>query len=389
MRISTTSQFSLGVFYMQQKQDTLQQLYQQISSQQRVINAADDPAAASQAVEVTATANRNDRFVSNASLAYDQLSISDSTLQSVSDAITSIRELAVQAGKPTLSTTDRAAMRSQLVEDTKNLVGLLNATSAEGNYIFGGTATGSKPFDVQWDPAIKITYQGNTQRQEVAIGTSRTLALTEPGNMVGGSTSVVPNLTTPLAAVPASPPAVPNALPAVTVDPDTFTNGNQLFQAISRLDQLLRTGPNDPASTAAFDRMLYQSQQAPVPNQFQPYQDFANRPDWQPIIQQTGSSGAAYYSKGMEAVLSGLDAGFEQVVSVNTVIGSRMNAAQTVKDIGGAQSINYSTRLEQLVGLGQDAYVKAISDYQAAVTSLQASQQTFSGISKLSLFNYL
>ncbi|WP_174875601.1 flagellar hook-associated protein FlgL [Vogesella oryzae] len=393
MRVTTTTQFSMGVFYMQQKQASLQKLYEQISSKQRVISASDDPAAASLAVEVSAIADRNNRYVSNAGLAYDQLSITDTTLQSVANNITRIHELTVQAGKPALSDTDRAAMRSELVEVSKNLVGLLNSTSAEGNYIFGGTATDSKPFDISWEPGIKITYLGNTQRQEVSIGASRTLALTEPGNLVAGSTSVVSPLATALPAVAANPPTVPLALPAVSTDPDAFSGGNQLFQAISRLDELLRVGPNDQGSTAAFDRMLYESRQltaaGTTPNPYKAYEDFAATPDWNIPDPPNPNSGSAYYSKGMAEVLKGLDAGFEQVVSVNTVIGSRMNAAQTVKDIGVDQDISYTQRIQQLVGLDEDGYVKAISSYQQAVTALQASQQTFSSISKLSLFNYL
>ncbi|MFC3533557.1 flagellar hook-associated protein FlgL [Vogesella facilis] len=393
MRVTNATQFGLGVFYMQQKQQSLQKLYEQISSKQRVITSSDDPAAASLAIEVTAIADRSSRFVSNASLAYDQLATTDTTLQNVSDVITRVRELAVQAGKPALSQTDRAAMRAELVEVTKNLVGLFNTTSAEGNYIFGGTATGSKPFDLSWEPAIQVDYQGNMQRQEVAVGTSRTLALTEPGNLVAGQTSTVPALTTALAAVPAAPPAIPSNLPAVSKDPDAFSAGNELFQAISRLDVLLRVGPNDAASTAEFDRMLYESRQltaaGTTPNPYKAYEDFAATPDWNIPDPPSPDSGSAYYSKGMAEVLKGLDAGFEQVVSVNTVIGSRMNAAQTVKDIGAELDINYTKRIQQLVGLDEDGYVKAISSYQQAVTALQASQQTFSSISKLSLFNYL
>ncbi|MFC3625367.1 flagellar hook-associated protein FlgL [Vogesella amnigena] len=393
MRVSNATQFSLGVFYMQQKQQRLQNLYEQISSKQRVITAADDPSAASLAIEVSATASRNDRYVSNAKLAHDQLAITDSTLQSVADTITRIRELTIQAGKPALSDTDRSAMRSELVEVSKNLVGLLNATSAEGNFIFGGTATESKPFDIVWEPAIQITYQGNAQRQEVAIGSSRTLALTEPGNLVAGDSSVIPALTTALPAVAANPPTVPTALPAVTTDRDAFTPGNELFQAISRLDELLRVGENNAASTAAFDRMLYESRQntagAITPNPFKGYEDFAARADWNIPDPPNPDSGTAYYAKGMEEVLKGLDVGFEQVVSVNTIIGSRMNAADTVENIGRDQAINYTSRIEQLVGLDDDGYVQAISEYQAALTALQASQQTFSKIGGLSLFNYL
>lgn len=393
MRVSNATQFSLGVFYMQQKQQRLQNLYEQISSKQRVITAADDPSAASLAIEVSATASRNDRYVSNAKLAHDQLAITDSTLQSVADTITRIRELTIQAGKPALSDTDRSAMRSELVEVSKNLVGLLNATSAEGNFIFGGTATESKPFDIVWEPGIQITYQGNAQRQEVAIGSSRSLALTEPGNLVAGDSSVIPALTTALPAVAANPPTVPTALPAVTTDRDAFTPGNELFQAISRLDELLRVGENNAASTAAFDRMLYESRQntagAITPNPFKAYEDFAARADWSIPDPPNPDSGTAYYAKGMEEVLKGLDAGFEQVVSVNTIIGSRMNAADTVENIGRDQAINYTSRIEQLVGLDDDGYVQAISEYQAALTALQASQQTFSKIGGLSLFNYL
>lgn len=390
MRVTNSTQFNLGVFYMQQKQQRLQNLYEQISSRQRVINAADDPSAASLAVEVSAISERNDRYVSNAKLAHDQLAISDSTLQTVSENITRIRELAIAAGNPSLTSTDRNSMRSELVEVSKNLVGLLNSTSAEGNYIFGGTSNESKPFDIEWEPAIKITYQGNTQRQEVAIGVSRTLALTEPGNVVAGNTSEVSTLTTSLNPVAANPPAVPKALPLVDKDPDAFSKGNELFQSIARLDELLRLGPSDPSSTAAYDRMLYEYRQAPsATSPFKGYADFAARPEWNLPTPLNPDSGSVYYAKGMEDVVKGLDAGFEQIISVNTIIGSRMNAAETVENIGRDQAISYTTRIEQLVGLDEDGYVKAISEYQAALTALQASQQTFSKIGGLSLFNYL
>ncbi|MDC7691593.1 flagellar hook-associated protein FlgL [Vogesella indigofera] len=220
MRVSSNTQYILGTYNLQNKHSQLTRLNEQLSTLKRINRASDDPVAAASIADISQSEAMNAQQVKNAKAASSQLNISDSILRSASTAIINLKTLAVQAGNSSLSDENRKSVQSEMREKVKELVALANTTDGSGNYLFGGTDKSKPPFVLSFQntaPQIQIDYQGNDQRQYMAISSSREIAVTEPGSLIFGKTS--------------APPA---------------SAGNELWQALSSFDELLTTGPADP-----------------------------------------------------------------------------------------------------------------------------------------------
>ncbi|MDC7710315.1 flagellar hook-associated protein FlgL [Vogesella indigofera] len=227
MRVSSNTQYIMGTYNLQSKGSQLNRLNEQLSTLKRINRASDDPVAAATLVDINQSKSMNTQQSSNAKAAASQLAITDTILGNVSNTIISIKTLAVQAGNTVLTNEDRQAIQNEMREKVKELVSLANTTDGASNYIFGGTDKSKPPFTMAVQatpPQLNINYQGNDQRQYMAISSSREIAVTEPGSVVFGRTS------TPAGPAPAGP----------------GTAGNELWQSLSVFDEALSAGSVDP-----------------------------------------------------------------------------------------------------------------------------------------------
>jgi len=92
------------------------------------------------------------------------------------------------------------------------------------------------------------------------------------------------------------------------------------------------------------------------------------------------------YAQVFEQSMGTMDDTFNQVQLARTKVGVRMREADTITTINASAKNELQRVASQAVGLD---YAKAISDLAQGQLQLQASQQSFSNVSKLSLFNYL
>jgi flagellar hook-associated protein 3 FlgL len=84
--------------------------------------------------------------------------------------------------------------------------------------------------------------------------------------------------------------------------------------------------------------------------------------------------------------LTDIQSAIENVVTVRTKIGARLNAMDTQKNINDELTLQSQKTLSGIQDLD---YAEAISRLNLQMVGLQASQQAFTKIQNLSLFNYL
>ncbi|RXZ44239.1 flagellar hook-associated protein FlgL [Crenobacter cavernae] len=336
MRVSSNTQYLTGTYGLQKQQSQLGRLQEQLSLLKRVVRPSDDPVASSQVVNIMQAQSRNTQFLENAKNVELRLAVPEATLRKGSEVIQNIKTLAVQAGNGGLTTEDRRMLQTSLREQVKELVGLANTTDANGDYLFSGTKTQTKPFELTVNSGIAIQYNGDYGQLDVQVSTGRDLSITDPGGVIFGVTSAIP---TP----------VPAPVPPAVADPNATTPGSELWQAVRRLDEILSAQqvavPSDPA-TAVYPT----------------------------------------YDDSLAMVLDSFDAGLEQLLQVEAKIGARMKEAESLQTVGEDINVQYAANISNL----QDLDVpQAISDFQLAQTALEASQKTYQQISKLSLFNFI
>ena len=169
MRISTGQMYEMGVASMSRQQTQMLHTQQQLSLGKRLVVPADDPVAAAQAVNVSASKAVLNQYQANIGVARDALGANDSLLGQVTDAMQSLRTIAVSAGNPALTDSDRTSMATQAQSILDQLTGLANSRDGDGRFMFAGFAVDRQPFTVA---AGGVNYTGDRGTRSIEVGSS-------------------------------------------------------------------------------------------------------------------------------------------------------------------------------------------------------------------------
>jgi len=168
---------------MLQQQDGMFRLQQQLSSGKRIMTPSDDPIGAARAHELAQSISLNTQYTDNRHRAADSLQQVDSTLGSVSNLIQSVRTMAVAAGNPAFSDSERKMMAIELRGHFDELLGLANTKDEQGNYLFSGFQGNTRPFE---QTANGVEYKGDQGQRLIQVSSSRQLPVSETGEAVFG-----------------------------------------------------------------------------------------------------------------------------------------------------------------------------------------------------------
>jgi flagellar hook-associated protein 3 FlgL len=160
---------------------TQQQQYGQVLSSGKQLNApSDDPSQIAQDLAVRNSISQENQDGLNVQNASAQLTTVDGALSSLTSVMQSARSIAVQAGAGALSTTQRAALASQVDGLLQQAIGIAN-TKYSGKYVFAGTANPSGPaVTTTGVPISSVVFNGNldAQSEQFTNGASVTTSVT-------------------------------------------------------------------------------------------------------------------------------------------------------------------------------------------------------------------
>lgn len=441
MRVSTSTIFFLGSQAITSRQADLVKLQQQLSTGRRVLTPSDDPVASAQMLEVTQAQSRNSQFVLNGQDASSAVAMSETTLQSVIDLLHNVKQLAVNAGNPTLTSNERAMLKSELDSRYKELLGLANATDGNGQYLYSGYQGSTRPFE-EVSPGL-VAYFGDQGQRQIQISDSRAIPVSDSGRDIfqrikegngyfvtqpavsslnTGTGIISPgSVIDPVKWATAGSGGVPanftinfhidnTVTPPVTtydiVDntqatPTSLLTGAapapgpypRVYQPNATIE--LRKLPTDPVAAPAFDY----GAQLSIEGDPASGDSFSVRGakdvqifDSLTLLSNTLASGkfstaqAAQYQNQLNLVMQGVDNALTRVASVQADIGTRMNEIDAIRQNKDDLNLQYSTQLKDL---GDLDYAKAISDFSLTQTYLEAAQKTFMQTQELSLFKQL
>jgi flagellar hook-associated protein 3 FlgL len=424
MRISSSQYFTLNVETMNNQQASLANMYAQISSGKALQTAADNPLGAAQAVALTAQAANLAQYSTNQSSALTSLQQEDSTLSSVTNVMQSIQALVVNAGNGTLSDTDRSALATQLQGYRSTLMTLANTTDANGNYIFAGFQGGSQPFTDNAS-GVGATYAGGPGQRQVQISDTRTINVADPGSAIFQSVSS--NESTPVSAGSAAnagsgtigPVSVSNSSdPAnsliYTITFGTTTTGTPpatttvSSYSVTSLDPSTTpptvTAPTTPTPYTAGDNITLGSQSVAISGTPTSGDTFTVAPantgktsdtdiftsldSLVNALKQPADSAAGQATLQNALTTAGTKIGntYNNILTTQTAVGGREQEVTTTQTAMQTTSTQTANNLADLISVNLPS---AISQYEMTQNSLQAAQQAFAQIQKMSLFNYL
>jgi flagellar hook-associated protein 3 FlgL len=171
---------------LNQTQLEAQEAALQISTGKSVNIPSDNPVAAGLLVENNDETTFNSGYLQSIGSVQGQLSTADSTLSSATSALQQAITLGVEGGTSTVSASDQAAIVVQLQAIQSQLLSLAN-TTYEGNYVFGGSLTSTAPYVLDAASASGVDYVGNSDVNEVSIGSGYKIAVNVPGSQLFSS----------------------------------------------------------------------------------------------------------------------------------------------------------------------------------------------------------
>ena len=180
MRISSLQMFNIADKNMARANKDVIDTQEQMSTGRRVLTPADDPVAATKIMQITQELHVTGQYQKNIDIAENNLTLGESALSSVNSLLQRTQELALRAANTaTLSTDEYAVLSSEVDEQLKELMNLVNTRNANGDYIFGGYKTGAEPFT--GDASSGFRYNGDEGQQFIKIANSTTVAATNSG----------------------------------------------------------------------------------------------------------------------------------------------------------------------------------------------------------------
>jgi flagellar hook-associated protein 3 FlgL len=181
MRISTQLMFETASNRMSDLQNRLQKTQEQIGSGRRILSPADDPVAATRALDITQSQSINSQYGVNRQYAKSTLGQVETTLAGVTSLMQDVKDTITAAGNGTLNDNQRGFMATELNGRLQQLLGLANSRDAAGNYLFSGFQSNTPAF-VQ--TATGATYQGDQGLQRLQVDATRQMATSSPGSTV-------------------------------------------------------------------------------------------------------------------------------------------------------------------------------------------------------------
>lgn len=401
MRLSSLG-FSMGSMNaMLEQQSALAKLQNQVALGTRVTTPADDPIAAVHILELQRAQSESEQFAKNSTLAKNRLSLEEQSMVDVGNVLTRVRELVVQAGNVgTLSNNDRQSIAAELAARLDELQDVANRQDGNGEYLFSGYATKTKPFT--GGDGTPISYVADQGERQLAIsstqrvadshngfdvfvdipegnGTFRTavnMANTGSGAIDIGSvvdrSSWVPDDYTITFTSATTYEITDSATPANVVGTGTYTSGSAIqFNGVSV------TVTGTPAVGDTFN--VEQSRSEDV---------FATIGEVIAILREP--AGNAVANAKLSSTLSGslqqLDQATDHLLGVRAQIGVRLATLDSVDASREARDVDLASSLSDLRDLD---YAQALTKMNQQLVGLQAAQLSYTKISGLSLFNYL
>jgi flagellar hook-associated protein 3 FlgL len=161
-------------------------LQEQLATGQRVMKPSDDPLDARRAMNLRTTIGRNEQYLATMQDTSPVLTETAMSIENVVESLQRVRELTLQGASGTNTTSQTASMANEV---NQLLEAILAAANHQTNsrYIFGGTNTLTPPFAATRDAndeVVSVSYQGNSQRFEVAVGDGIRTSIGETGDTV-------------------------------------------------------------------------------------------------------------------------------------------------------------------------------------------------------------
>jgi flagellar hook-associated protein 3 FlgL len=400
MRVSTAEITSQAIQAIDNQSSALQITQNEVSTGLAVQNAADNPVAASQIVQLEQQQAQLTQYGTNLQSAQTRLSLEESSLATATTTLQSIRDLAVQAGDATLNDTDRQQIATQIQTDIQSLLGTANTQDSNGEYLFSGYSTQTQPFVT--DSAGNVSYEGDSGSRLIQVSANQSVADSDTGATAfmniaagNGSFTTAANAANTGSGIIDSGSVVDSAqwvpdnyqltftsptnyqITDTTTGTTVVANGTYTSGTAIQFDGVEVTVSGAPAAGDSFNV-------APSGNQSM----FATLSQLTMALSQPADTSAskAQLATSLASALTNIDQDVSHLSTVSASVGARLNMLTAQATTNTATSTTLTSQQSNL----QDVdYASAVSTLNEQMVGLQAAEQSYAAVAQLSLFKYL
>jgi len=401
MRISTAGMQRNSISAILENQVKLSKTQNQIATGKKFQTAAEDPIGATRFAGLQRKLADNAQYERNSNILESRLGYEEQTLADMTSVLQSARDSALAGANATLGQEERKMVANQVRQNLAALMDMANRQDANGEYLFAGTSTATRPFA---QGATGVNYLGDQTTRQMRISNTQSLADVHVGqDAFMGITERNGVFRTTVSATNTGNATI--SLGTVA-DPSAWVADNYTLQFTSATDwQVVDDGTPTPAVIASgsgftsgqsisFLGVSVAVTGTPAANDsfsITPAQNtdiFAMLDELARTLEgDTAIAGSqAAFTAQIGASIANLDSALGRVVNVRAEVGTRLQAIDTATDFRDSEEVD----LQALISDIRDVdYASAISQLNQQYTSLQAAQAAYSKISQLSLFDYL
>lgn len=400
MRIATAFFHDRAAAGITARQADVYDTQNRLASGRRIATAADDPVGAALAVRQRGALAENERWLESQTAARTSLSIAESTLGAMGDAIASARDTVIAAGSPTLTASDRRTLAGQLRHALEQVTSLANATDGDGSYLFAGFDNRAAPF-VQNGTAV--AYGGDSGQRWAEVGPGVRVPVTEGGDELfmripdGNGVFSVEGAAANAGSGQFTVGRVANAaaLTGHTYE-IRFGAGGMTYDVwdVTAAAAVSAGNAYTAGQTIAVAGMAFEVKGAPAagdtftlaPSQVSSVFERLSRAIAALEDGATGPAASARLTNELGVSLQGLDRALDRVLDARGAAGNALNRLDTLTGLSQDREVATSAQLSAVEDLD---YAKAASELTMRTTALEAALAAYSQTAKRSLFDYL
>jgi len=398
VRIASNQFFQLNLNSLQQQESRVRTTQLQITSGQKLLAPADDPAGATRVLALEQRLASLEQYGRNNTLLENQLQIEEAAVQEMHGLLDDARELLIDVNNGTHTEGDYKTFGDDMRQIRDQLFSLGNSRDANGEFMFAGTATKTQPF--VFNAVNGFQYQGDQQSRSVIVAAGRELKFGDSGfdlfvDIFTGNQGI-------------------------TASANNANTGSGVLGAVSETTVGSYNGDDfriDFTADGVFDLInVTTATPISVGNLFTPGDSISvggiavkldgvalagDQFDFVPSTRQnllttiddlvTGLESAtttnvAKLTNQINRGLENVDAALERTNGIRSRVGNRLNAVDAVREANESFSLAYVTTLSQIRDLD---FTEAATRLTQEVNSLEIAHAAFARVQNLSLFDFL
>lgn len=407
MRISTGQLYDRSIRSVLENQGDLSDVQRQLASGKKLLRPSDDPVGAAQVIRLTEEIELIGQYKKNNNLLTSSLGLEEAVLSNIKDGVNRARQLIIQSGNGLLGADDRKAISNEIGQIRDQVFDAMNSQSANGEYIFAGYQSAAPAFNM--DPSApnnKYTFQGDEGINEIQVSDSLALAVNNSGKTVFEDVfaRLTGNITSRVGVTSASSTITAQSQfdKFHTANYDAVTPANNEFQ-ISIIGpnqvEINNVGSGMTVATQSFTSgtpFVFNGQEFSIEGTTGDSVNFTLQEPVKKNIAETlndfyvslsdGNISDGDFQVALRDALVGVDNSLNSIGNATSLIGGRMNVAQSVLESNLDLEITNKTARSNIEDVD---YAQAVSELSKQETALQAAQATFSRVTGLSLFDYI